>query len=181
MRIELPFPEAVALATAERPLPPLVTFLSASEESVLADIDLRELHPESFVLALAFAAAGTVAVTARFTGFAEGIATFAVTGHARGLPAHKVLPYVLGTVNAAIQRAGVPEGVVRVAEDAHEPVVRIDLQRAVETAVLGIRLTSFQLRGARIIVDAEVGTIQRVEPPAPAPAEATPEAEADRS
>jgi hypothetical protein len=178
MRIELPFPEAVALATARQPLPSLVTFLSASDESVLADIDLRALHPDSFALSLAFAAAGTVSITARFTGFADGIATFAVTAHARGLPAHKVVPYLLRTVNSAIVRFGVPEGVVEVTDGADGPLVRIDLQRAIETAVLGVRVTSFLLRGARIVLDAEIGSVQRVEPAPPSAAAPEPDRDA---
>jgi hypothetical protein len=172
VRIELPFPEAVALATARQPLPPMITSLDCAGGTVLIDADLRGLPSDSLAVRLALAAAGTLSLTARFTGFAAGVATFAVRAHARGFPAHKLVPYLLGTVNAAIERAGVPAGVVQVTEGEEEPLVRIDLQRAIETAVLGVRVTSFDLRDAGIFVDAQVGVVRRTdEPVETAPAE----------
>jgi hypothetical protein len=164
VRIDLPFAEAITLATSARPLPPLVTSLSCEGEILHADVDLGSVETDSFAMRLAFAAAGTVAVTAEFTGFANGVATFAMTAHARGLPAHKLVPYLLSTVNDAIAKSGAPEGVLEVAAEGGDPVVHIDVQRAIEAAVRGIRITSFALTDARILVDAEVSEIRRVVP-----------------
>src|SRR3712207_5289920 len=110
MKLALPFSEALSLATAEKPLPAVLRSVECVGDTVSAEIDLDALPTRSIARQLAAAAAGTVAVTARFVGFSDGVATFAVTAHARSLPVHKLLQFVLDPVNKAIRDRGLPDG-----------------------------------------------------------------------
>ena len=160
MRLVLPFSEALALATAEKPLPPVIRSLDCQGETITAEIDLEAIPSRSIALRLAAAAAGTVTVTARLTGFAAGVATFVLTAHARTLPAHKLVPFLLDPVNTAIRDRGLPEGllVLHRGDDAG-PLVLIDLQKAIETKASGLTLTDLQLTDAVIHADATIGTV----------------------
>ncbi|HEY8589481.1 MAG TPA: hypothetical protein VIL55_08015 [Naasia sp.] len=164
MRIELPFPEALALATAGGPLPPIVRRLRCSGSTISAELDLGELPTDSFLMKLAIAAAGTVAVTAELSGFSAGIATFAITVSARGLPAHRLIPFLLNTVNDAIDRSSLPGGLIEVAAGTDEPVVRIDVQQAVRERATGIILTDLRLVDSVFVVQAVIGTVRLSEP-----------------
>jgi hypothetical protein len=157
MRLALPFSEALSLATAEKPLPAAIRSVHCLGETVHAQIDLGALAIASMALRLAAAAAGTVTVTARFVGYTEGVATFAVTAHARNLPVHKLLPYLLDPVNKATRDSGLPEGLLRVQRGESDPLVLIDVQLAVETKATGVTVTSLQLLDAVFHAEATIG------------------------
>lgn len=170
MRVELTFSEALALASAGGPLPPVVRSLRCSGSTILARLDLGALPTHSFLMRLAFAVAGTVSVTAELTAFTAGIATFPITVSARGFPAHRLIPHLLSTVNDAIDRSILPSGLLEVAAGADEPVVRIDLQRAVRERAEGIILTGFRIVDSLVVVEAVLGTVRvRRDEPASAP------------
>ncbi|PJJ71695.1 hypothetical protein CLV46_1248 [Diaminobutyricimonas aerilata] len=156
MRIELPFAEGLAVVRSATTLPPLVRDLRCSGATVYADIDLREIESDSFGFRLAAMAAGTVEVAARLEEFADGVAVFVVTAHARGLPAHRLVPYLIGPIESALDRAGLPDGLVRVFADEGDPRVSVDVQRAVDERVGGVRVRDVSLVDAVIHVDADV-------------------------
>jgi hypothetical protein len=160
MKLALPFPEALSLATAGKPLPTVLGSVDCRGETLSADIDLDALPTRSIALRLAAAAAGTVTVTARLVGYAEGVATFVLTAHARTLPAHKLLPYLLDPVNKAIRDRGLPEGLVEIQRgDDAGPLVLIDVQKAVEAKATGVTIDSLQLMDAVIHAEARIGAV----------------------
>ena len=108
MQFALPFAEAIAVVVAKEPLPPMVRDLRCEGSTIHADIDLRAIPDPSTALRLAAAAAGTVAVTVRFADFSAGVVTLVVTAHARALPAHELVPFLVGPINAALRTADCP-------------------------------------------------------------------------
>lgn len=162
MKIELGFTEALAIANARQLVPPMVESLRCEGSTVFAEIDLGAIPTDSFGMRLALAAAGTVSVSGRLTGFADGIATVVITAHARGLPAHKLVPYLLDTVNGAIRDAGLPDGLVEIRRGDPDPIAIINVQRGVDTVVAGVTVTDVRLVDAIIHAEAEVGTVRFV-------------------
>ena len=159
MQLALPFTEAIALAEAKEPRPPMVRELRCEGSTIHADIDPRAIPDLPTGLRLAAAAAGTVTVTVRFADYADGVATLVVTAHARALPAHRLVPYLIGPINSALRNAGLPEGVVEVQRGESEPWVVIAVQRAISSKVEGVTLTSLALRDAVFHLEATVGPL----------------------
>ena len=159
MEITLPLNEALALATAKEPLPAVVRSVTADGASLQLDIDLRVIPDAPLALRVAAAAVGTVAVTATFTGYALGTATFEITAHARALPAHKLLNHLTGPIAAALRGRGLPEGLVEVRKGDGEPVMAIHLQDAVVAKATGVTLTAFEVREATVFVTLTVGAV----------------------
>ncbi len=159
MKLTLPFREALALATAEKPLPPVIRSVDCVGETLHAEIALDSLPSRSIALQLAAAVAGTVTVTARLTGYAGGVATFVITAHALALPVHKLLPFLLDPVNKAIRDRGLPEGLLEVQRGDPNPLVLIDVQKAVETKASGVTLTDLRLVDAVLHAEATIGDV----------------------
>ena len=160
MQLAIPFTEALALATARDPLPPLVRSVRTEGSVVHAEIDLRMIPDAPTALRLAAAAVGTVAVTARLSGFGDGVALVAVTAHARALPAHKLLGYLSGPIDDALRRQGLPPGLVEIRRGEGDPVLAIHVQDAVDTRATGITVTGLGLTEGVIYVAATVGTVR---------------------
>ncbi|MBO3103969.1 hypothetical protein [Cellulomonas fengjieae] len=160
MQLALPFAEAMAIAVAREPLPPMVQALRCEGSTIHAEIDLRAIPDPSTGVRLAAAAAGTVAVTVRFADYSAGMVTLVVTAHARALPAHKLVPYLVGPINTALRDRGLPPGLVEVQRGESEPWVVIAVQRAISTKVDGVTLTGLALRDAVIHVEATVGSLR---------------------
>lgn len=158
MQIQLPFGEALGLATALGPFPPLVRSVHADGSVVHAELDLREI-PTSGALRLVAHALGTITVTARLAGYDGGVARLAVTAHARGLPAHK-LGLLVGPVNTALRRHGLPAELVEVVAGPQAPMVVVRVQDAVDVRVTGVLVTAVDLRDAVVHVTAEVGAVR---------------------
>ena len=160
MQLALPFAEAIALAVAKEPLPPMVRELRCEGSTIHADIDLRAIPEPSTALRLAAAAAGTVTVTVRFADYSAGKVTLVVTAHARALPAHKLVPFLVGPINTALRDHGLPSGLVEVRRGESEPWVVADVQRAITTKVEGVTLTGLALRDSVFHVEATVGSLR---------------------
>ncbi len=160
MKLSLPFTEAIAIATASEPLPTMIQSLRCEGDTVLAEIDLGQIPDASTALRFAAAAAGTISITARFTGFSHGVATLAVTVHARALPAHKLLPMLVGPINNALRDNGLPDGLVTITRGDNEPLVFIDVQKAVASKANGVTVTELRLADAVIHVSADIGTLR---------------------
>ena len=159
MQITLPLSEAFALAAAKDPLPAVVRSVTADGASVLLEIDLRVVPDPPLALRVAAAAIGTVSVTATFTGYSLGAATFEITAHARSLPAHKLLNHLTGPIASALRARGLPEGLVEVRKGDGEPVMAIHLQDAVAAKTTGVTLTAFDVRDATAYVSLTVGVV----------------------
>lgn len=159
MQIMLPVTEAVALAAAKEPLPPVVRSVTADGDALLLEIDLRVVPDAPFPLRVAAAAIGTVAVTARFSGYDLGVATFEITAHARALPAHKLLNHLTGPIESALTRRGLPAGLVEIRKGEGEPVLAVRLQDAVAAKATGVTVTDFALREATAHVTLAVGQV----------------------
>lgn len=164
MQITLPVTEAIALAVAKEPLPPVVRSVTAAGTSLLFDIDLRVIPDAPFALRVAAAAAGTVAVTATFAGFTLGVATFEIAVHARALPAHKLLNHLTGPLAAALTRRGLPAGLVEIRKGDGEPVLAVHVQAAVATMVTGVTVTDLDLRDATAYLTLAVGNVTLRQP-----------------
>ena len=159
MDITLPLSEAFALAAAKEPFPAVVRSVTADGTAVHLEIDLRVIPDPPLALRVAAAAIGTVSVSATFTGYSLGTATFEIAAHARSLPAHKLLNHLTGQIDSALRRRGLPEGLVVVHKGEDEPVVAIHLQDAVAAKSTGISLTAFDIREATAYVHLAVGEV----------------------
>lgn len=159
MEITLPMSEALALAAAKEPLPAVVRSVTADGDSLLVDIDLRVVPDAPLPLRVAAAALGTVAVTAKFTGYSLGTATFEITAHARALPAHKLLNHLTGPMASALRGRGLPEGLVEVRKGDGEPVMAVHLQDAVAAKATGVTVTGFDVREGTAHVTLVVGEV----------------------
>lgn len=159
MQISLPLSEALALAAAKDPLPAVIRSVTADGASLLLDIDLRVVPDAPLALRVAATAVGTVAVTATFTGYSLGTATFEITAHARALPAHKLLNHLTGPIATALRGRGLPEGLVEVRKGDGEPVLAIHVQDAVTAKATGVTVTAFDVRDATAHVTLTVGEV----------------------
>lgn len=159
MQITLPVTEALALATAREPLPPVVRSVTAAGSALHLEIDLREIPDAPTALRLAAAAVGTVAVTATFAGYDAGVATFEVTAQARALPAHKLLNHLTGPINAALRGRGLPDGLVEIRKGTGEPVLALHVQDAVAATAGGVSVVALDLREATAHVSVVVGQV----------------------
>ena len=156
MQLSLPLDEALALAAAKKPLPPLVRSLRCEGSTIVVEVDLRLVPDGGTALRLAAAAVGTVTATAVLTGYAGGVATFEVTAQARSIPAHKLLNHLTGPVNTALARQGLPEGLVEIRKGDGDPVVAVRVQEAVATKVTGVTLTDLAVHDGAVHVSARI-------------------------
>lgn len=160
MQIVVSVAEALSLALARGPLPPVVRSVVADGSTVHAEIDLRAVPDPPTALRFAASALGTVSVALRFTGFDGAVATFEVSAQARALPAHKLLNYLVGPVNAALAARGLPEGLVAIRKGTGEPVLAIGVRDAVAAQVEGVTLTALDVRDGAVHVTAEIGQVR---------------------
>lgn len=159
MYVEIPVTEALALAAAREPLPPMVRSVRAEGATVHAEVDLHAIPDAPTALRWAATALGTVSVSATFTGYAEGVASLRITVHARSLPAHVFINPLVGPINNALKQRGLPDGLVELRHGEGEPVVRVGVQSAVDSKVTGVTVTGIDLRDGTACVRAEIGTV----------------------
>lgn len=160
MQIVVSVAEALALALARGPLPPVVRSVTAEGSTVHAEIDLRAVPDPPAALRFAASALGTVAVSLLFTGYDGVVATFEVSAHARALPAHKLLNYVVGPINSALAAKGLPEGLVEIRKGLAEPVLAIGVRDAVAAQVEGVTLRALDVRDGAVHVTADIGRVR---------------------
>ena len=162
MQLALHFTEALALATAKDPLPPLIGAVRAEGSTVHAEIELRHVPDASTALRLAAAAVGTVPVTGRLVSYQDGVATIEVTAQARGLPAHKLVPYLVGPINGFLREQGLPPGLIEVQRGESAALIVVQVQRAVETKVSGVTVTGLEMTDQVIRITAKVAAVGAV-------------------
>ena len=159
MQISLPLSEALALAAAKNPLPAVIRSVTADGAALLLDIDLRVIPDAPLALRVAATAIGTAAVTATFTGYSLGTATFEIAAHARALPAHKLLNHLTGPIAAALRGRGLPESLVEVRKGDNEPVLAVHVQDAVAAKATGVTVIAFEIRDATAHMTLTVGEV----------------------
>ena len=160
MQIVVSVAEALSLALARGPLPAVVRSVVADGSTVRAEIDLRAVPDPPTALRLAASALGTVNVSLLYRGFDGAVATFEVSAHARALPAHKLLNYVVGPINSALAARGLPEGLVEIRKGAGEPILAIGVRDAVAAQVEGVTLTALDVRDGAVHATAEIGRVR---------------------
>ena len=160
MQLALHFTEALAVATTYAPLPPMLQGVRAEGSTVHAEVDLRHIPDASTAVRLAAAAVGTVPVAARLAGYAHGVATVEVTAHARGLPAHKLVPYLIGPINAQLRAQGLPDGLIEIERGEAATLVLVHVQQAVQTQVAGVTVTGMEMTDQVIRITATVADLR---------------------
>lgn len=149
MRIELPVSEALALGESQGLVPPFVHDLRVEGETVRLQVDAGRLMGQSGGIGRFLGGlAGRVPVTARFTGWADGVATVTVTAESHGIPLHRFMPLVEGQVRQKLREQGLPDGAVDFRTGADDPVVAVDVRRLLATKVAGVVVTDLRLRDA---------------------------------
>lgn len=158
MRIELTVDEALALARAAAPLPPVVSGVRAADDGVHVTLDLRELPGVTGAQRIALRMAGTAAVTARLRGYADGVATVDLDVAVRGLPVDRLVGLLGDRLVAALEAQGVPRGAVTLTQ--HPGLgARLELQRVLDERVAGVRLTALSVQEGRVRAEAVLGEV----------------------
>ena len=155
VRIEVTVDEAVRLARAARPLPAMVLGVRAAGEAgdaVEVDLDPTLLPGASGLLRFGAALAGQVTVTARFLGFADGDATFALAAQARGLTVDRLLNHLTGAIAAALAAQGLPPDVVALHPGEEGPVLVAHAQAVVDARATGVVVQAVALRAGAATV-----------------------------
>ena len=145
MQITLPLTEALAVARGSGRVPAFVIDLAPSADGVTARVDLQSMPDAPTALRWAAALAGPVDVVIRSTGYADGVATFAVTSRARAVPLHVLVNSLSSTVTNVLRQRGLGD-VVEVRRGQEEPVVAVAVQRAVDRQAPGARVTAMAVR-----------------------------------
>ena len=138
MQLVLPFPEALELATAEKPLPPAVQEVYCRGDTVFVT-----LNPETVLPKALRAVAPKVRLELRFLTFQAGIATFELRTDVLSLPVHRLL-------NLITKALPLPEG-VRLEQGERAPQVVIDVQKFINLQVSGLTLNEFYLHNGDLI------------------------------
>lgn len=146
MQVQATVAELVALAEVGGPLPDLVRSVRAADGVIDVELDPTSIPDAPSLLRWAAAAAGTVSVAVRVEGLRGGEVWLDVEAHVRGLPAHKLLPYLVGPVRSALRARGLPEHLVDVRREEAGPRVVVAAQEALSLKTTGIRLATLALR-----------------------------------
>ena len=139
MQLILPFPEALELATAEKPLPAPIEQVSCAGSTVFVQIS-----PESVLPRFLRAAAPKVRLELHFLSFAAGVATFELVTNVLSLPVHRLLNFLTDAIL-------LPEG-VRVEKGESAPRLIVDLQKLIDEQVSGLTLDEFYLHEGDVVV-----------------------------
>ena len=164
MQIALPLDEALALATAAGPLPPMLLAVRADDATVEVDIDAGEaLGGGGGLMGLMGKAAGTVTVAATFTSFSAGTAVFTIKAHARGLPVESLLGQAAGMIPGLARKAGLPPDVAELRMGGPRgPELVVHVQRGVDAKVSGVVVQDLVIQDGTAHVTARVGNAHLV-------------------
>lgn len=155
MRIAVTVDEAVRLTKATALLPAMVLAVRPAGEAgdaVEVDLDPALLPSQSGLLRLGAALAGRVTVAARFQGFADGDASFALSAQARGFTVDRLLNHLTGVIAEALAAQGLPPDVVELRPGADGPVLVAHAQAAVDARASGVVVQEVALREGRVTV-----------------------------
>ena len=139
MQLILPFPEALELATAEKPLPAPIEHVSCAGSTVFVQVS-----PESVLPKFLRAAAPKVRLELHFLTFQAGVATFNLVTNVLSLPVHRLLNFLTDAIP-------LPEG-VRIEKGETTPRLVVDVQKLVNEQVSGLTLDEFYLHEGDVVV-----------------------------
>lgn len=139
MQLILPFPEALELATAEKPLPAPIEHVSCAGNTVFVQITSKSVLPKFLR-----AAAPKVKLELHFLTFTAGVATFNLVTNVLSLPVHRVLNFLTDAI-------ALPEG-VRIEKGETTPRLVVNLQKLIDEQVSGLTLDEFYLHDGEVIV-----------------------------
>ena len=143
MQLVLPFPEAIDLATSDRPLPPQIERIVARGSTVHVTIDPKTSLPQAL-----HRIAPKVRLELTFRSFAAGVATFDLATNVFVIPLHRLL-------NLITERIPLPEG-VRVQRGEEGPKVLLDIQALMNRQIEGLELQEFYLYEGDFIITAKI-------------------------
>ncbi len=132
MHLILPFPEALELATSQRPLPSAIETVTCSGDTVFVSVS-----PENVLPRLLRGVVPKVKLELHFLSFASGVATFELITNVLSLPVHRL-------INGLTTAIPLPEG-VHIEKGEGAPHVVIDLQTFIDKQVSGLTLSEFYL------------------------------------
>ena len=143
MQLILPFPEAIALATSEKPLPPQIERIIAKGNTLHVTVDPKTVLPRAL-----HRLAPKVRLELTFRSFAAGVATFDLATNVYAIPLHRLL-------NLISERIPLPKG-IRLERGEHEPKVLVDIQALMNQQVQGVELSEFYLYKGDFIITAKI-------------------------
>ena len=143
MQLVLPFPEAIALATSEKPLPPQLERIVAKGSTIHLTIDPKTTLPQAL-----HRIAPKVRLELTFRSFAAGVATFDLATNVYMIPLHRLLNFIT-------KRIPLPEG-IRIQRGEREPRVLVDIQMLMNQQVEGLELEEFYLYDGDFILTARI-------------------------
>ncbi len=139
MQLILPFPEALELITAEKPLPAPIEQVSCAGSTVFVQVS-----PESVLPRFLRAAAPKVRLELHFLTFAAGVATFELVTNVLSLPVHRLLNFLTDAIP-------LPDG-VRIEKGDATPRLVVNLQKLIDEQVSGLTLDEFYLHDGEVVV-----------------------------
>ena len=143
MQLVLPFPEAIDLATSDRPLPPQIERIVARGSTIHVTIDPKTSLPQAL-----HRIAPKVRLELTFRSFAAGVATFDLATNVFVIPLHRLL-------NLITERIPLPEG-IRVQRGEEGPKVLLDIQALMNRQIEGLELQEFYLYEGDFIITAKI-------------------------
>lgn len=160
MRIEITVEEAVRLARAVAPLPPMVLAVRPSGPAVEVDLDPTLVPGLSGVMRFGAALAGRVTVTARWLGYADGDATLSLTAQARGITVGRLLNALAETIGTALAANGLPRDLVELRPTDAGLHAVAHVQAAVATKASGVVVHAADLTDGRVTAEVEIGDVR---------------------
>lgn len=157
MHVELTACEALRLAGAGGPLPPVVRGVRADGDAVTVELDGRTTPGLTGAAHLAASLVGVVPVEVRPLGVTDGVATFALAVRVRGVPVHGLLRALQGLVDERLAQRGLPAGTVRLSRTEQGAVAVVALDALVRRAVVGLAVVGLALRDGVVRLDLAVG------------------------
>ncbi len=153
MQLILPFPEALELATAEKPLPAPIEHVSCVGSTIFVQITSESVLPKFLR-----AAAPKVKLELHFLTFTAGVATFNLVTNVLSLPVHRLLNFLTDAIP-------LPKG-VRVEKGETTPRLMVNIQKLVNEQVSGLTLDEFYLHDCEIVALATLNNF-RTKPTSP--------------
>ena len=143
MQLVLPFPEAIDLATSEKPLPPQIERIIAKGNTLHVTVDPKTVLPQAL-----HRLAPKVRLELTYRSFAAGVAIFDLATNVYAIPLHRLL-------NLIVERIPLPKD-IRIERGEREPKVLVDIQALMNQQVQGVELSEFYLYEGDFIITAKI-------------------------
>jgi len=148
IHLVLPFPEALEVATSQKPLPPQIEGLSCQGSTVVVTV-----NPESVLPKMLRRAVPRIRLELQFESFEAGVARFRLFTNVLSLPVHRLL-------NLLTQAIPLPRG-VSVQKGVGAPAVLVDVQALIDQQLEGLTLEEFYLFGGDLVAVAKLQNFRK--------------------